>query len=186
MPALSPFEIAFAQTDAVERGFVDNPKDNGGPTNHGITERIARAYGYTGSMQELPLRVAQEIGRKFYWDPMQGDAIAQISLSVACKVFDLNFQFYAGAAITFLQRSLNALTSSYAPAATSAAIAVDGHCGPITLQALRDFIRARGSAGEVVLEKSLEGLQVADYLRQVEASFSKSSSYYGWLAKRVR
>lgn len=186
MPAVSPFEIAFGQTDSVERGYVDNPNDSGGPTNHGITEKIARAYGYTGSMQELPLRVAQEIGRRFYWDPMQGDEIAKISLPVACKVFDLNFQFYAGAAITFLQRSLNALTSSYAPAATAASIAADGHCGPITLQALREFVHARGTAGESVLIKSLEGLQVSDYLRQVEANFKKSSSYYGWLTKRVR
>ena len=28
---------------AVEGGYVDNPKDPGGATNHGVTERVARA-----------------------------------------------------------------------------------------------------------------------------------------------
>lgn len=51
-----------------EGGYVNNPKDPGGATRYGITERTARAHGYAGSMKELPKSVAEAIYTKSYWD----------------------------------------------------------------------------------------------------------------------
>ena len=45
----------------VEGGYVNDPDDPGGATNHGITEREARAYGYEGAMRDLPRRTAREM-----------------------------------------------------------------------------------------------------------------------------
>ena len=41
----------------VEGGVVNDPNDSGGATNFGITEQVAREYGYTNDMRDLP-RVA--------------------------------------------------------------------------------------------------------------------------------
>ena len=49
------FEHAFERLIGHEGGFVDHPSDPGGATRYGITERVARANGYTGSMREFPL-----------------------------------------------------------------------------------------------------------------------------------
>ena len=36
-----------------EGGYSDDPDDPGGKTKYGITERVAREYGYLGSIEVL-------------------------------------------------------------------------------------------------------------------------------------
>ncbi len=56
------FAAAFARLIAVEGGYVNDSADSGGRTNWGITEAVARAYGYNGEMSELPRSLAAGIG----------------------------------------------------------------------------------------------------------------------------
>jgi lysozyme family protein len=44
-----------------EGGYSHHGHDPGGPTRYGITQRTARAHGYVGSMQRLPLVDARRI-----------------------------------------------------------------------------------------------------------------------------
>ena len=46
--------LILAGVYAVEGGYVDNPKDPGGATRYGVTEQVARQYGYSGSMKVFP------------------------------------------------------------------------------------------------------------------------------------
>jgi lysozyme family protein len=65
---MDAFVTAWNQLLGNEGGFVDNPADPGGATMYGVTERVARQYGYTGDMRNLPLSTAQAIAKQKYWD----------------------------------------------------------------------------------------------------------------------
>ena len=58
MPRPDPLASdADALIDAVidrEGRYVNHPADRGGPTCWGITQAVARAEGYAGSMRDLP------------------------------------------------------------------------------------------------------------------------------------
>lgn len=60
-----------------EGGYVDHPDDPGGATNFGITERTARAHGYSGDMRDLPLSMVQEVYRKSYWERCRCDDLPE-------------------------------------------------------------------------------------------------------------
>ena len=46
---------------SLEGGYSDHPADRGGPTRWGVTEAVARAHGYAGSMRHFPRAQAAAI-----------------------------------------------------------------------------------------------------------------------------
>ena len=60
-----------------EGGYVNHPADRGGPTRFGITEAVARAHGYAGTMAALPREEAVAIYRRLYWLRPRFNAIAK-------------------------------------------------------------------------------------------------------------
>ncbi len=115
------FDQAFHLLLGHEGGFVDHPADPGGATNWGVTERVARANGYTGHMRDLPVDVAKAIYRKDYWLPIRAD---ELPVSIRYAVFDAAVNSGNAQAIRWLQRAVGANA--------------DGVIGPRTLQAVRD------------------------------------------------
>lgn len=101
-----------------EGGFVDHPRDPGGATNFGITQRVARAHGYTGHMRNLPKSKAIEIYRKDYWDAIRADALPD---DIRFHVFDAAVNSGPVQAIKWLQRA--------------GGVAEDGIVGPKTIAA---------------------------------------------------
>jgi len=78
---MSHFEKAFEDLIDVEKGYT---VDKGGPTKYGVTEKVARAYGYTGKMEDLPLGFAKNVFSEGYWNK----AFDQFSYAVAYQIFD--------------------------------------------------------------------------------------------------
>jgi len=62
-----------------EGGYVDNPDDKGGPTRWGVTEKVARAHGYTGHMRDLPRATAVAIFEADYWFGPRFDLAATLA-----------------------------------------------------------------------------------------------------------
>ena len=79
---MSNFKVCFNLLLGNEGGYT---VDNGGPTRWGITERVARANGYTGDMRTLPVETAQAIAKSEYWDKFGCDLLPT---AVAFQVFD--------------------------------------------------------------------------------------------------
>ena len=176
------FDQAWERTGRAEGGYSNNPADPGGETMWGITARVARARGYLGPMRDLPRDVARNIAKSEYWDPLSLDAVAKVSPPIALELFDTNFNFYAGAAAKFLQRSLNALNRD---GRDWPDLAVDGHLGPLSVFCLAALIRIRGADGDRVMRRCLNALQLADYMRQVEQVPGKEAFFFGWVLNRV-
>lgn len=115
---MSSFDAAFDALMDREGEYSNNPNDPGRETMWGITERVARASGYTGSMRMMPRVTAKAIAKKEYWDRARCD---EMEPGVAFQVFDTVYN--GGPAIKWLQMSVGADP--------------DGVIGPATLAALR-------------------------------------------------
>jgi lysozyme family protein len=114
------FDDAFHKLLGHEGGFVDHPNDPGGATNWGVTERVAKANGYTGHMRDLPVDVAKAIYRKDYWMPIRAEDLPE---ALRYAVFDAAVNSGNRQAIQWLQRAVG--------------VTADGVIGSQTLLAVR-------------------------------------------------
>ncbi len=114
------FDQAFHTLLGSEGGFVDHPADPGGATMWGVTERVARANGYTGSMRALPVDVAKAIYRREYWDAVKADEMPD---AVRYALFDGAVNSGVSQSVKWLQRALG--------------VTADGVIGPKTIAAAK-------------------------------------------------
>ena len=165
-----------------EGGYVDHPADRGGPTRFGITEQVARAYGYIGRMQDLPRTTAADIYRRRFWTGPGFDDVAAFSPVIAEEMFDTGVNMGPAVPGRLLQRALNLLNRG---AADYPDIEVDSRVGPMTIDCLRRFIGKRGVTGERVLLRCLDGQQLARYMDIAEKRESQEAFLFGWVANRI-
>jgi lysozyme family protein len=176
------FEPFIDKVLAVEGGYVDLVDDRGGPTNYGITKAVARANGYDGHMRDLPVNLARQIYRNRYIVVPQFDKVAQVSPSIAHELIDTGVNMGPAVPSLMLQRWLNGFNqrgSRYAD------LFADGRIGNVTIEALRAFVRWRGSEGERVMVAALNCTQGGRYLELAEANQTQEAFLYGWVLNRV-
>lgn len=166
-----------------EGGYSDHPADRGGATRFGVTEAVARAHGYKGSMRDFPREDARSIYRRLYWLRPRFDAVAERSARLAAELFDTGVNMGPTVAATFMQRALTALNRN---GKDFADLVPDGRIGERTLAALDGFLKVRGErGGGTVLLRALEALQGERYLRLAERRPANEAFLYGWLANRI-
>lgn len=163
----------------VEGGYVNDSSDSGGATNFGITVAVARSYGYTGDMRDLPRETAFDIYTAKYWEAVKADDIIKLSEAVAAEVVDTSVNMGPNRAGTFLQRSLNVLNnrgSSYPD------LVVDGNIGTASISALSSYLNTRT---DKVLVRMLNCLQGAYYVTLAERREKDERFIFGWFDNRV-
>ena len=171
------FNDAFMKVVGIEGGYSNNPADSGGETMYGITVAVARAFGYIGSMRELPLSTAKAIYKKNYWDKLQLDSM---DYALAECLFNIGVNSGVGLAGMFLQMDLNAFNcrGEHYPD-----IVVDGNVGARTLSALNAFKRRRKEVATIV--KAVV-CQYGNFLLELTQKREKDEDFaYGWFSKRV-
>lgn len=165
-----------------EGGYVDHPKDRGGPTMYGITEQVARAFGYSGPMQSLPRALAVQIYMERYWTDPKFHMVNDHSPVIAEELLDTGVNMGPMVASRFLQRALNVLNRE---GRLYPDIIVDGVIGRMTLAALQAYLKARGKDGHVVLFRALNAQQGVRYIEIAENRPSQEEFVHGWFLHRV-
>ncbi len=166
-----------------EGRYVNHPSDPGGATNWGITQRVARANGYSGSMRALPKATAREIYRDEYIRKPKFLGIAEIDPLVAEEVIDSGVNAGQKRAALWFQQSLNVLNRR---AKDYRDIAEDGDIGPATLGAYRALRRKRGNLKtRQLMLKCLNGLQFSHYFNLAEGGTKFEDFMIGWVDGRI-
>lgn len=165
-----------------EGGYVNHPSDKGGPTNWGITERVARAHGYAGDMRNLTREQALAIYEADYWYGPRFNQVSEISPEIAAEICDTGVNMGPQTASRFLQRWLNAFNLR---ATIYPDMQVDGVIGPRTLSALKAYLARRGADGLIVMLRGLNGSQAARYLEIAENNPKNEDFIFGQILHRV-
>lgn len=118
------FAASLAAVLVHEGGYVNHPKDPGGATNKGVTQRVYDDWRQKNglpfrSVKELEQSELEDIYRRQYWDAVRGD---DLPAGVDYCVFDFAVNSGANRAARYLQEAVR--------------VAADGQIGPVTLAAV--------------------------------------------------
>ena len=173
----SLFARAIEHVLAHEGGFADHPSDPGGATNWGISIRALKQLEHNNlmdwdldedgdvdadDMRLLTRAQAIELYRKHFWY----DALDQLPVVVAIKVFDMGVNMGRRQAGVLLQRALN----------LSAPIAIDGAIGPKTIAAAAERLSSH-------FLHDLPAVQAKFYFDLVDKRPARDVFLVGWLRR---
>ncbi len=187
MSELMTRDSIIADKTAVEAGWVDDPRDLGGETNHGITKKTANEpeyralwikHGWDGDMKTLPKQLAYDIYIQGWWNRMSLDSILQIYPMLADRVFDFAINAGRENCGKSLQRVLNVLNRQQKDFAD---LVVDGGVGQKTIQALRTYIERNGVEGAGKITMMLYSMQCYHYVAISEAREKNEAFTNGWV-----
>lgn len=177
--ALAIIAVVFG----VEGGFVDDRRDPGGATKNGVTEQVARDYGYRGPMKDLPEELAQEIYFKGYIQKPGFDKLIDLSPALAQEVIDSGVNTGPERASAWLQTALNSLNRRGRDYPN---LKVDGRAGPVTMSAYQALQRVRGKAKACQLViKLMDAQQGAHYLSLARDDSQFEAFMAGWVDHRI-
>lgn len=162
----------------LEGGYVNNPLDPGGETNHGVTVQVARDNGYTGSMKDLPVEFAQQVYYDKYIVKPGFLPMVAIQPAVAEELIDTGINTGPARPSRWFQQTLNALSNS---GKSYPQINVDGRVGPDTIKTYQSLEKVRGRIKACHLTlKMLDGYQAAHYVAINNPTFT-----VGWFDHRI-
>ena len=167
---------------SIEGGYSNHPSDRGGPTKFGITQEVARLYGYTGNMVDMNISEAYKIYEDRYMRKPNFHLVMVIDEDIGFELFDTGVNMGPGTASIFLQRWLNGFNSIN----LYSDLLVDGRIGNITLNALSIFLKWRGGVlGKKALLRGLNSSQGERYLNITENNKSQRDFLFGWILNRL-
>jgi lysozyme family protein len=120
-----------------EGGYVNHPKDPGGATNFGVTQKVYDAYRHKMALAPRSVKLidaveVQAIYEKNYWRLVRGDSLP---CGLDYAVFDFAVNSGVSRAVRYLQRLVG--------------VDDDGALGDVTLNAVYDYAK-RDEEGMIV------------------------------------
>ena len=119
---------ALKQVLKYEGGYVDHPKDPGGPTNKGVTQAVYDNWRKSQNLSVQSVRAIADsevaaIYKNLYWDRISGDLLPS---GVDFAVFD----FAVNSGVSRAAKTLQAVVG----------VTQDGVIGPATIQATKTYV----------------------------------------------
>jgi lysozyme family protein len=167
----------LAAVVALEGGYVDHPNDPGGATNWGITERVARANGYTGDMRRLTQGQAKDIYERQYIVRPGFMPLVEIDPAVAEEVIDTGVNMGPPRPTRFFRRAVNEVCRTSLP--------ITGTMDPVAVKAWADCRANLGRRSCVAMLDSLDRQQRAEYDRLVGVNPRLRVFHRGWINHRI-
>lgn len=141
---MAPFDKALERILKHEGGYVNHPRDPGGATNLGITQRTldeARKQMFNGNklpanVRDLTRKQAGDIYWYFYWSPALALAGDNASFALQFQLFDAYVNHSPSTVVKLLQRAVGAND--------------DGVMGPQTRAARNLFVQKKGDVALAV------------------------------------
>lgn len=175
-------DVAIEITLGKEGKYSNNPKDSGGETMWGITQRVAEKHGYHGPMKSLPRDEAKRIYREEFFTEPGFVSVLDYSPTIAKELFDTGVNIGTELPRIWLQQCLNRLNLEQK---IYPDLKVDGQLGPKTFSALEAYLKKRGSQGELVLYRMLNCCQGAHYNNLVDKREKDETFIFGWYLNRI-
>lgn len=163
----------------LEGGYSNNPNDPGGETKYGITERVARDYGYTGSMIDLTEDEAKEIYYVKYISEPNFTSVIEVSEPVGTKLIDIGVNTGIHNASKWYQLTLNNFSRG---CLDYPCVKVDGILGSASIEAFNNLIGIRGYTQSCKL--MLRGLNTYQGIHYFNLK-SLSTFTVGWFTNRI-
>ena len=188
LPNVMTKEWIIKDKTSIEAGYVNNPDDLGGETNHGITKAVAtkhykslrNIFNWNGDMKSLTTEMAYYIYVLDFWNVLRLDDIIKIDPTLADKLFDIGINTGTGRAGKWLQTFLNVMNNK---GALYPDIAVDGSVGPLTVETLKTYVAKRGSRAIPRLLLGLICMQTEHYISISVSREDNETFTYGWLSR---
>lgn len=164
---MADFKKYSGQLINLEKGFVNNPNDNGGPTKYGITLATWQRYGYDKNkdgvidIEDLKLITPQDalsIAKKNYWDYFKADELK--NQSIAEFIVDWGYNSGQTTVARRVQRLLK--------------LPVDGLVGESTVKAINNAVQSQFFA-------QLKADRIALINLIVKMKPSQMEFYHGWM-----
>lgn len=181
-----------AKYTSIEAGYVNNPNDLGGETNHGITYAVAmrhknelvRNFKWDGTMRNLTVPMARHIYILDYWNKCYLDHVVVRHVELADKLFDIAINAGVSRAGRWFQEIVASLGNNgrYNKASSNPRF-IDGWIGKGTMEAYEGVIKARGELGKQIILHALIAKQTVHY---VDISLSRQANQtftFGWLRR---
>lgn len=163
----------------MEGGYVNDPRDPGGETNFGVTQKVARDHGYLGAMKDMTKEQASAIYITSYVEKPNYVEIVALSPAVGQKLIDAGVNAGTSRSSRWFQTALNALNRGGVDYPT---VAVDGRIGTGTITSYKGLQKKRGrvTACELVI-KLVDAQQATHYMNLVTLNVYTP----GWVDHRI-
>jgi len=191
-PKRKPIAITAAMASilagiyAHEGGYVNHPKDRGGATNWGVTEKVARQWGYVGDMRAFPKHCsavepvcADQIYVADYMADPGALAIIEISPAITAELVDTGVNTGPQRPLPWFREGLNAM-GGFRLKVSSARL------GVADVEALARLRARKGGLWTcIAMLDYLDARQRQRYDAIVRADPSQKVFYRGWINLRI-
>jgi lysozyme family protein len=178
--------VILAGVYAVEGGYVNDPRDPGGATSYGVTEQVARDYGYRGDMRRFPQHCdgpaticADAVYVRSYIAAPGYMPLVEIEPAVAGELIDTAVNMGPRRPNRWYRLTMNVLGRARLPDSAAS-------LGPADVAAYRMLQEKLGviPACTATLD-ALDARQAAEYRRLAAANPKLRAFLEGWLRHRI-